>query len=72
MKMIKLKATLEGGTWVSVSVLDQPVITLHKSSGDQREPAGNIQLSMEEWDEVRTAVRELLSMVGASEKPDVN
>ncbi len=65
MKMVELKATLAGGTRVELSTgTTGPMITLRKSSGDQRESADHFYCGMEEWDEIRIAVRELLSMVG--------
>lgn len=63
MKMTELKATLQGGCQVSITVLDNPVITLRKSSGDQREGDYNIRFSVEEWAQVVLAVRELSTMV---------
>ncbi len=66
MKMVELKATLEGGTRVTLSTAQtKPVITLRKSGGDQREPDPYFSCSVEEWGEIRTAVRELILMVGA-------
>ena len=66
MKMIELKATLEGGTRVAISALDKPIITLRKGSGDQREPSDSvIRFGVEEWAQVQEAVRELILMVGA-------
>ena len=69
MRMIELKATLQGGTRVSVTGLNKPVITLRKSSGDQRESDSIIHFGLEEWTEVLVAVRELLTMVEGSNTP---
>ncbi len=66
MKVIELKATLQGGTRVSVTALDKPIITLRKSSGDQREPSDSvIRFGLEEWEQILQAVRELILIVGA-------
>ena len=69
MKMVELKATLESGTRVSVTALDNPIITLHMSSGDQREPDHTIWFSVEEWNEVQFAVQKLMNMVIVDKKP---
>lgn len=71
-KIVELKTTLEGGTRVSVMSLDQPIITLHKSSGDQREPDSIIRFSVEEWEQVCIAVQELMMMVGADVNVEAN
>ncbi len=66
MKMVELKATLEGGIRVSLSTgTTEPMLTLRKPSGDQREPDDHFYCSVEEWDEIRIAVRELMLMLGA-------
>ena len=66
MKVIELKATLQGGTQVTVAALDKPIIAIRKPSGDQREPSDSvIRFGLEEWAQVQEAVRELILMVGA-------
>ncbi len=70
MKMLELKATFEGGTRVTLSTaMTKPVITLRKSSGDQREPGPYFSCSVEEWNEIQSAVRELVLMVSSAKEP---
>ena len=69
MKMIELKATLEGGTRVALSTgTTGPMITLRKSSGDQREPDDHFYCGLEEWAEIVAAVMELKLMVRSQDE----
>jgi len=75
MKMVEVKATLESGTRITLSTggaMGGERITLRKSSGDQREPDPIFYCSLDEWIEIRHAVRELLMMVGADYYVEAN
>ncbi len=73
MKMLELKATLEGGTRVSLSSgIAGLMITLRKSSSDQREPDDHFYCGLEEFAEIVSAVRELEVIVGAEEQADAD